>query len=88
MRNEVIKAVKRGDGAKIIAWFKKKYPDLGTNCDGTNSEEDGDKQHYYGFIRNNFNVYALSEVGCTNILPMPSDAKLMGKKVEEIRIKK
>ncbi len=40
MRNEVIKAVKRGDGAKIIAWFKKKYPELETHLRGYNSQED------------------------------------------------
>lgn len=80
MRNEVIKAVKRGDGAKIIAWFKKKYPDLQTNCDGINSEEDGDKSFFYGYLNDGFDVYNYATVTMNKaeILPMPSDyPKLM-----------
>jgi proteasome lid subunit RPN8/RPN11 len=59
--NVVIKAVKKGDGARIIEYFKS----LGVNTKGFTGacyEEDRDLFIYYGVIDGKFNNYALCDV--------------------------
>lgn len=72
MKNQVIKAVKKEDGPKIINYFKSLGIDTKSYI-GNNYEEDGDKRIYYGVINGSFDNYGLGDVRQNNaeIIKLP-----------------
>ena len=77
MNNVVIKAVKEGDGEKIIEYFKSKGVNTHSYT-GSCYEEGGDTCIYYGVVYGEFSNHTLRKVAQHNatIIELPSDDKV------------